>query len=329
MRELRRQKLVAPKLMVVSNLAAPQTEESSRPWRRNAALTENQFKDECRAWGVNEIVMKPNFWKNYHLPFRRDFTIFDEYVYEDGEPLETAVVAFLSGGDPRITKDLMMPWASQTKYARSFEVVDFQGDHFYVQDRKLVTAVVSKLAEYLKKTRDGTFPPQLEPAEEEGAGGDFLEEDIVRKINLLEILEEDYPDVDPPPEDCVGKNLRCGTQKQNLSFPSTRCCLGGASLTRPSVLACVSSRKVDRGSNQGAFLGMRRARGRTLNARTTSHCLHHLLYCCLPVRAPTSSPFSLISVMMSAPPMNSPFAYTCGIVGQSEYTLMASLRPGL
>ncbi|WZN61684.1 thioesterase [Chloropicon roscoffensis] len=204
-RELRRQKLVAPKLMVVSNLAAPQTEESSRPWRRNAALTENQFKDECRAWGVNEIVMKPNFWKNYHLPFRRDFTIFDEYVYEDGEPLETAVVAFLSRGDPRITKDLMMPWASQTKYARSFEVVDFQGDHFYVQDRKLVTALVSKLAEYLKKTRDGAFPPQLEPAEEEGAGGDFLEEDIVRKINLLEILEEDYPDVDPPPEDCVEK----------------------------------------------------------------------------------------------------------------------------
>ena len=318
---------MAPKLMVVSNLAAPQTEESSRPWRRNAALTENQFKDECRAWGVNEIVMKPNFWKNYHLPFRRDFTIFDEYVYEDGEPLETAVVAFLSRGDPRITKDLMMPWASQTKYARSFEVVDFQGDHFYVQDRKLVTAVVSKLAEYLKKTRDGAFPPQLEPAEEEGAGGDFLEEDIVRKINLLEILEEDYPDVDPPPEDCVGKNLPGGTK--SLSFPSTRCCLGGASLTRPSVLACVSSRKLDRGSNQGALLGVRRTRGRTLNARTTSHCLHHHLYCCLPVRAPTSSPFSLISVMMSAPPMNSPFAYTCGIVGQSEYTLMASLRPGL
>ena len=90
MRELRRQKLVAPKLMVVSNLAAPQTEESSRPWRRNAALTENQFKDECRAWGVNEIVMKPNFWKNYHLPFRRDFTIFDEYVYAIDLTLKTS-----------------------------------------------------------------------------------------------------------------------------------------------------------------------------------------------------------------------------------------------
>src|SRR5690606_36343992 len=31
-----------------------------------------------------------------------------------------------------------------------------------------------------------------------------------------------------------------------------------------------------------------------------------------------SSPFSYISAMMSEPPMNSPFTYSCGMVGQSE-----------
>ncbi|QDZ18013.1 thioesterase [Chloropicon primus] len=201
-RELRKQNLQLPELMIVSNLAAPQTEESSRPWRRNASLTEDQFKEECRAWGVNEIVMKDNFWKNYHLPFRRDFTIFDEYKYKEEDPLDTAVVCFLSAKDPRITRELMAPWSTQSKNKRAFELVDFPGDHFYVQDRKIVQDIVRKVGEYMAKVRDGGYPPELEP---EHGGQEFLNEDVVRKINLLEILEEDYPDVDPPPEDCVEK----------------------------------------------------------------------------------------------------------------------------
>merc|ERR1712241_1521426 len=51
-RELRRKNLQLPRLLMVSNFPAPQTSEESRPWRRNAALTESQFKEECRAWGV-------------------------------------------------------------------------------------------------------------------------------------------------------------------------------------------------------------------------------------------------------------------------------------
>src|SRR5690606_3157699 len=35
-----------------------------------------------------------------------------------------------------------------------------------------------------------------------------------------------------------------------------------------------------------------------------------------------SSPLVCISVMMSEPPMNSPLTYSCGIVGQLEYSLM-------
>src|SRR3989344_5779626 len=35
-----------------------------------------------------------------------------------------------------------------------------------------------------------------------------------------------------------------------------------------------------------------------------------------------SSPDSYISIMMSEPPMNSPFTYSCGIVGQLLYSLM-------
>ena len=150
-RELRRKNLVLPKLLIVSNLAAPQTSEAARPWRRNASLTESQFKEECRAWGVNEIVMKDTFWKNYHLPFRRDFTIFDEYKYKDEDPLDVAIVTFLSEKDPKITKELMSGWADQSKFKVEENHVGFPGDHFYVQDRKLVPKLVSKVAEYLTK----------------------------------------------------------------------------------------------------------------------------------------------------------------------------------
>jgi surfactin synthase thioesterase subunit len=203
-RELRKQNLQLPQLLIVSNLAAPQTKEEQRPWRKNANLTESQFKEECRAWGVNEIVMKDTFWKNYHHPFRRDFTIFDEYKYEAEDPLDVAIVAFLSSKDPKITKELMQAWCEQTSHTDAFEVLSFPGDHFYVQDRKVVPSLVSKIADFVTRVKQGSFPPP--PPESESDKGDaFIQEDIVRRINLLEILQEDYPEVNPPPEDCVEK----------------------------------------------------------------------------------------------------------------------------
>ena len=160
-RELRRQNLALPKILIVSNLAAPQTKEESRPWRRNAKLTDSQFKDECRAWGVKEIVMKDTFWKQFHLPFRRDFTIFDEYVYEDEDPLDVPIVCFLSQKDPRITKDLMRLWAAQSTFDADavFELRTFTGDHFYVQEKDIVEKkIVPAISEFLVGIESGDFP---------------------------------------------------------------------------------------------------------------------------------------------------------------------------
>ena len=160
--------------------------------------------------------MKDNFWKNYHQPFRRDFTIFDEYKYASEAPLDMAIVAFLSSKDPKITKALMQPWCEQTLHSEAFEVVDFDGDHFYVQERKVVPALVSKISEFVRKVQEGSFPPPpkskaqatscIATAEKGKDESQFIQEDIVRRINLLEILQEDFPEVNPPPEDCVGKS---------------------------------------------------------------------------------------------------------------------------
>ena len=45
----------------------------------------------------------------------------------------------------------MSGWADQSKFKVEENHVDFPGDHFYVQDRKLVPKLVSKVAEYLTK----------------------------------------------------------------------------------------------------------------------------------------------------------------------------------
>ena len=144
--------------------------------------------------------MKDNFWKDYHLPFRADFTIFDEYVYEEEEPLDLMITAFLSNKEPRITKALMDPWSEQTKYKDDFGLKRFPGDHFYVQDRASVSKVVDEVCALLEKVKSDEIPPKK----------NFVNDDLVRKINLLDILEEDYPEIEPPPEDCVGK---CTSQK--------------------------------------------------------------------------------------------------------------------
>ena len=52
-------------------------------------MTDNQFKDECRAWDVNEAVFGANMWPTYQPILRKDFELFDRYVHERWDAKET------------------------------------------------------------------------------------------------------------------------------------------------------------------------------------------------------------------------------------------------
>ena len=52
-------------------------------------MTDNQFKDECRAWDVNEAVFGPNMWPTYQPILRKDFELFDRYVHTRWDAKET------------------------------------------------------------------------------------------------------------------------------------------------------------------------------------------------------------------------------------------------
>ena len=171
-REVRRRGLPAPKLCVFSNFPAPQTPPAERPWRVSAGLSEAEFKDECRAWGVKPVVMTASFWPQFHLPFRADFKIFDQYEYAAEAPLGVPIKVFLSDRDPKVTRGLVEGWRAQTLAAEHFEVVPFAGDHFYLGERPTIPLVAKKLAALVRATLAGDFDcPDLGALTLDATGG--------------------------------------------------------------------------------------------------------------------------------------------------------------
>ena len=65
----------------LSNFPAPDVPAEERPWTPNRGLSDEKFKDECRAWDVNEAVFGPNMWRTYKTILRKDFELFDRYVH--------------------------------------------------------------------------------------------------------------------------------------------------------------------------------------------------------------------------------------------------------
>ena len=71
-----------PALACLSGFPAPDVPLERRPWKANARLDDAAFRDECRAWGVDEAVFSPNAWRTFEPMLRADFALFDEYEHE-------------------------------------------------------------------------------------------------------------------------------------------------------------------------------------------------------------------------------------------------------
>ena len=73
----------APALACLSGFPAPDIEIELRPWRVNNCLDDAAFKDECRAWGMDEAAFGEKIWPVFEPLLRADFTLFDEYEYDE------------------------------------------------------------------------------------------------------------------------------------------------------------------------------------------------------------------------------------------------------
>lgn len=101
--------LPPPRQAFLSALAAPDIPFDRRPWRQQAGLDEEDFKDECRGWSVAELVFDKAMWPVYHPLLRADFRLFDEYKHRrTGEPpFDFPIHTFWGVDDARIPKDLV------------------------------------------------------------------------------------------------------------------------------------------------------------------------------------------------------------------------------
>eukprot|EP00955_Chlamydomonas_euryale_P044400 352884-Chlamydomonas_euryale.AAC.5 len=64
-----------PVAWFVSAMPAPDLSPEARPWRVSARLDDNAFVEECRAWGINEVVFQKDLWTMYKPLLRADFKV--------------------------------------------------------------------------------------------------------------------------------------------------------------------------------------------------------------------------------------------------------------
>ena len=124
-----------PALACLSGFPAPDIPREQRPWTANVHLDDAAFKDECRAWGVDEAVFAENAWRAFEPLLRADFALFDEYEHDDGVPKDSFGVAASSSErskkevfprlltlrgtkDERVTREAVSAWR---RFAAAFD----------------------------------------------------------------------------------------------------------------------------------------------------------------------------------------------------------------
>ena len=131
-RTLRQQNLPQPKFLFVSACAAPQFLDSNPLIH---ALPDDEFLDALKKFnGIPaEILNQPEAVKLILPSLRADFEAVETYRFDSNEPpLDIPIIAFGGLDDPRISRERLEGWASQT--TGRFESHYFHGGHFFIHD---------------------------------------------------------------------------------------------------------------------------------------------------------------------------------------------------
>lgn len=125
---------IFPELFMVMSTFPPNIPTCNRPWRKNESLNNEEFKQECRGWGINENVFKNGIWEEFEKQLRCDFTMFDSFemdsvdkaLYRDNQsfynyiyPLGVKYQLWSASQDSKVTKNIMTKWR---------ELLTIQGD---------------------------------------------------------------------------------------------------------------------------------------------------------------------------------------------------------
>jgi surfactin synthase thioesterase subunit len=129
-----------PKILLVGGFPAPNIPEVDRPWNKNRPMGDPAFKEECKGWDVNEIVLVDANWKTFGGMMRDDFTLFDEYTYTPPAPhlakgeFPIPIKAFYFAKDKRCKKHHLEMWKNFTTEKLAFTLDEMDGNHLFFYD---------------------------------------------------------------------------------------------------------------------------------------------------------------------------------------------------
>ncbi|KAJ8598995.1 hypothetical protein CTAYLR_009457 [Chrysophaeum taylorii] len=121
-----------PTILVASGFASPTRAVESRPWTPLDKLeAEEDFKDECRRWNINDVVFTENMWRTYGPFLREEFKCFNDYP-QNFPKFSFPVRAIYGTKDERCGEAVVREWSQVSDDFAVLNPVD--GHHLFVYD---------------------------------------------------------------------------------------------------------------------------------------------------------------------------------------------------
>ena len=124
---------VLPKHMFVSAAKAPHL-----PFRMKklSHLSDNELIEEISIYGEIDKTLKENSQiLSMFLPvFRSDFSIGENYFYEETPPHSFDITAFYGENDSTVREEEINAWKKHT--VGHFKSISFEGGHFFIKDKQ-------------------------------------------------------------------------------------------------------------------------------------------------------------------------------------------------
>ncbi|TVX91696.1 thioesterase II family protein [Paenibacillus agilis] len=129
-RHLQEQYGLRPEHLFVSARSSPHTPRREKTERHK--LGDQQLKDTIKNWnGTPEWVLHNEELMNMALPIiRGDLELCETYCYQDKGKLDVPITAFAGANDPMVSVEEMAQWGEVTE--STFDLVEMEGDHFYI-----------------------------------------------------------------------------------------------------------------------------------------------------------------------------------------------------
>ncbi|OII74105.1 thioesterase [Cryptosporidium ubiquitum] len=149
--KLLREKRMFPELFIIMSTFPPNVPVCDRPWRKNEELNDEEFKQECREWGINENVFKKGIWEEFEKQLRCDFTMFDSFemnsvdealycsdktLYSFMYPLGVKAQLWSASQDKKVTKNIMNKWKELLVHEDLHEIREIDAAHNFLHDPK-------------------------------------------------------------------------------------------------------------------------------------------------------------------------------------------------